>query len=120
MSARVLVLLKDLKKSCPKLERIALVQCMGNCLLSQELEDYLFSFTTGMEHLEFVYLVGFKIDPARAGRIKEKLNEMVLPLRPSFWCHVGLELVKGYDPSVPRVHYREMISPLYWDAPHNF
>jgi len=113
MSARVLVLLKDVKKSCPKLERIAL-QFRGNknCPLSQELEDYLFTFTSGLEHLAFIYLTGFNIDPARAGAIKEKLNEEFLPLRPSFWCHVGRKSVEGNDPSVPRVHYQEMIKPF--------
>ena len=111
MSARILVLLKDLKKSCPKLERIAL-QLTESWTLSKELEDYILTFTSGMEHLVFIYLTGFIIDPVRAVSIKEKLSATVLPLRPSFWCHVGLKSVEGNDPSVPRMHYQEMINPF--------
>jgi len=106
-------LLKDLKKSCPKLERIVL-EFIGSSSVSQELEDYLFSFTSGMEHLEFVYLMGFKIEPARAEVLMRKLNETFLPLRPSFWCYVGGLSVEANYPLVPRVHFQEMIDPYAW------
>ena len=75
--------------------------------------DELLNFISSMSRLVALCLAGcFLLDQSDLEKIKEQVAEEILPLRPSFWFHIGLDLPKETDLSVPRVHYDEIVGPI--------
>ena len=74
-----------------------------------------------MEHLQALCLAVFWLDPIFIEEAKRRVFEEILPVRPSFWFHLGHTLPKENDPSIPRIHYDQIVNPLnYFDAPPSF
>jgi len=72
-----------------------------------------------MPHLVALCLAGLAIDSN--GVVKRQLIEEVIPERPAFWFHLNRYLPKTNDPSVPKIHYEEIVHPLHaWDSPPRF
>ncbi len=108
--------LKALLKCSTHFERLALIDKDNGCELHPnnpfEQLNSLLSFVSKMTHLVAFCLVGFQIDRKVVEVIKQRLTDEILPDRSAFWFHVGPELPKGNDLSVPRVHYDEVINPI--------
>lgn len=120
-----LFVLRYCRKTLPKLERLVLVNSSGSlCHPSYSgLEDLLIAFVEKMPELVALCLVGFQIDPITIKVISRRLTEeIVRPLRPSLWFHIGQELPTANDPSAPRIHFDEIVNPLdkFYTPPHFF
>jgi len=110
-------------KNCNKLERFGfLVKDDLNRHSSDyyaPLEDTLVKFVKDMPHLVALCLAGLGIDSN--GVVKRQLIEEVIPERPAFWCHLGRNLPTANDPSIPKIHYEEIVCPIRaWDSPPRF
>lgn len=77
-----------------------------------EMGDFLVDVVKKKEHLIALCLVGFQIDPTTAEHLRKRLMKEILPRRQAFWFHVGLQLPKVNDASVPRIHYDEIVNPI--------
>ena len=105
-----------------KLERIVLYEEMmdkdlggdgpnrPNPLESQEL----FKFVNDMPHLVcFCFITTiFELERGFLAKLKSKFDEYILPIRPAFWYHVGHSLPEPTNPTVPRIHFDEIVSPI--------
>ena len=78
-------------------------------LESQEL----FKFVNDMPHLVcFCFITIFKLEPGFLAELERKFDEYILPIRPAFWYHVGHSLPEPTNPTVPRIHFDEIVSPI--------
>ena len=111
--------MKALLKSSTTLkyfERIALIayekddEPVLNCA---ELEEMIVPFAKGMTHLVCLAIVGFPLKSVKV--IEKRLTEEVVPLRPAFWFYLGKEVPEENDESVPRIHYEEIVNPV-WES----
>ena len=108
-------------KCCPQIERLVLYVENEGCLRLHSyapLEDCLVPFVKKMPRLVALCLVGFRMDPSA---VKKQLLEEVSPDRPAFWFHLGPDFPEYNDPSVPKIHYDEIVKPLSaYDSPPRF
>ena len=79
-----------------------------------EFGNFLVSFALEMERLVLLCMMGFQIDPDVIKDVNRRIYEELLPNRPAFWLHLGLNLPRENDPSVPRIHHDEIINPIDW------
>ena len=77
-------------------------------------KDCLVPFITEMGSLVALCLAGFRLDPYDTEVVNQQISNKILPLRPAFWLYLGLNLPKGNNTDVPRVHYDEIIRPIDW------
>ncbi len=109
-------LLRELVIASPCLERLVLIAkrpCyQQNRLHPTLLEDFLFSFVSQMKNLAALCLVGFEMDPIVLAGVKQRLKQEILRVRPSLWMHIGPELPNATDPSVPKIHYDDIVNPF--------
>lgn len=49
--------------------------------------------------------------------IKSRVEEEVVPERPSLWFHLDRILPKASDQSVPPIHYHQMVNPVSFVMP---
>lgn len=114
-----LLILKSLKQFAPKLERISLeFMCKTYPTDSDYLMvDFLVDFTLKMKHLSCLSLSLKQLDRKLVQQVHQRIVNEVLPSRPSFWFHLGSKIPDAVDPSVPKVHYQEMIHTNYSDPP---
>ena len=107
-----------------RLERIVLYEEDGPNipLESQELQDVLFKFVSNMPHLVcFCFITASEIETGFFAELKNKFDEFILPIRPAFWYHVDQSLPKATDPTVPRIHYDQIVFPInYFEMPPDF
>ena len=120
--AELLLVLNALKR-CPKFERLGLlVEKVHGWHSSDDytpLENSLVSFVKEMPHLVALCLAGLSID--LNGAVKRQLIDEVIPERPAFWCHLSHDLPSDNVPSVPKIHYEEIVNPIRaWDSPPRF
>ena len=80
-----------------------------------ELGELIVEFAKGMVHLVCLGFFGFRIDPSAAEMIQRRITEEVVPLRPAFWFYLGKEVPEENDESVPRIHYEEIVNPV-WES----
>jgi len=86
-----------------------------------DIVDFLVNFISKMGHLVAFCLTALRLDPSIVEEVKRRVAEEILPDRPSFWLHLDLDLPKENDPSIPRIHYDQIVNPLnYFDAPPSF
>jgi len=72
-----------------------------------------------MPHLVALCLAGLGIDSN--GVVKRQLIEEVIPERPAFWFHLSRNLPTANDPSIPKIHYEEIVYPIEeWFTPPRF
>lgn len=71
-----------------------------------------------MENLVALCITGFSINPKAIREVNRRIAEDILPVRPSFWFHLGYDAIAANDPSVPRIHY-EIVNPIdnFYTAP---
>jgi len=109
-------LLRDLTKTSPRLERLVLIanrHCsQQNGRNATQLEDFLITFVSKMESLVALCLVGFEMDTTVLEGVKKRLNQEIVSQRPSLWIHIGPKLPNATDPSVPKIHYDEIVNPF--------
>ncbi len=85
---------------------------------SQELQDDLFKFVSSMPDLVcFCFITASEIEPGTVAELKKKFDELIVPIRPAFWCHVDRNLPRATDPTVPRIHYDEIVCPINYLVP---
>ncbi|XP_046451603.1 uncharacterized protein LOC124199716 isoform X2 [Daphnia pulex] len=86
---------------------------------SQELQDVLFKFVSSMPDLVcFCFITASEIEPGTVAELKKKFYELIVPIRPAFWCHVqSYSLPSAWDPTVPRIHYDEIVCPINYLVP---
>jgi len=86
-----------------------------------EFQEFIVPFAKGMTHLVCLGIFGFPFDPSAAEEIRRRLTEEVVPHREAFWFHLGENLPKENDTSVPRIHFDEIVAPRDpIDAPPKF
>ena len=76
------------------------------------LEDFLLHFVKEKKKLVTLCLAGFQIDPSTVERVHQRFLKEILPLRPPLWFHLGTELPKVNDTTVPRIHYNGIVNPV--------
>ncbi|XP_046443824.1 uncharacterized protein LOC124193876 isoform X3 [Daphnia pulex] len=100
---------------CKRLERIVLYEEDGPNIpwKSQELQDVLLKFVSSMPNLVcFCFITASEIEPGTVAELKKKFDELIVPIRPAFWYHVDQSLPRATDPTVPRIHYDQIVSPI--------
>ena len=107
-------------KICKNLERVALVTeaRKRSSMYYTPLQDSILPFVKGSPNLAALCLVGFPIDPFV---VQQQLIKEIVPNRPAFWFHLGLELPEASDLSVPRIHFNSIVDPVNpYEAPPHF
>lgn len=105
----------DALVSCPKLERLVLFEEEGPNLPwgDEKLQDILFKFVSSMKHLvAFCFISASEYELGSVSELKRKFDEFIIPNRPAFWYHVDRDLPRANDPTVPRIHYDEIVCPI--------
>ncbi len=118
---------------CEKLERIVLYNFHDEDEMSRgrsniadwtnptQFGDLLVSFARKRERLVLLCLSGFHFQPNAINDVNRRVEEEVIPDRSAFWLHLGPALPKANNPSVPRIHFDEIINPIDWFyAPPSF
>ena len=89
----------------------------------EKLQDILYDFVERMKRLVAFYFIsasGFELEDTVA-ELKRKFDDLIIPNRPAFWYHVDKDLPNVIDPTVPRIHYDEIVGPLnYFEISPNF
>jgi len=123
-ASQFLFVLRHCRETLPKLERLVLVNSSGAVRnpAHSGLEALLVAFVEGMPDLVALCLVGFQIDRMAINAINRRLTGDIVPLRPALWFHVGQELPKTNERSVPKIHFDEIVNPLdkFHAPPHFF
>ena len=118
-SSETLLFLQTLLKCSTHLERLLLHDLCGKSRFNFRqscsiLEDPLVHFALEMKNLVALCLAGLRFDSAVAAKVRERVVNEILPLRPSFWFYLDYDLPEGNDPTVPRIHYDEIVNPPIW------
>jgi hypothetical protein len=104
-----------------RLERIVLYEEEDDSKFpwkSQELQDVLFKFVSSMPDLVcFCFITASEIEPGTVAKLKQKFDEFIIPIRPAFWCHVANDFPQATDPTVPRIHYDQIVCPINYLVP---
>ena len=120
---RVLPILSALE-SCPILERLVLFEEKGPYLpwREEKLQDTLFQFVERMKYLVvFCFISGSAFERDSVAELKRKFDGLIIPNRPAFWYHVSHNLPSVNDPTVPRIHYNDIVCPIdYYEVSPNF
>ena len=80
------------------------------------LQDSILPFVKEVPHLVALCLVGYPID---SSVVDGQFRAEIVPNRPAFWFHLGSELPKANDLTVPRIHYNGVVNPIdpYYASP---
>ena len=127
----LLPLLKSFFKHSPQLERLCLLDGeydssseWGILEDPSELSDYIVKFALELPHLVALCISFYHPDREfgfdLTNQVTQRVTEEVLPLKPSFWFHLGWEdrPMPSFT-SVPLIHYQEMVSPNPpWNPPN--
>lgn len=123
----IFLLLEAIRKGCSRLERLVIYQeelrysGQKEGTIPLDAADQIVTFAASMQHLSALCLSCLLLDSSVMEETNRRLAEEIIPIRPSFWFHVGFELPKENDPSVPRVHYDEIVHPINsFDSPPKF
>jgi len=114
-----LLILKSLKQFAPKIERISL-EFMCKTYPTDEdylMVDFLVDFILKMKHLSCLSLSLKQLNGTLIQKVHERIKKEVLPTRPSLWFHLDRKIPDVLNPSVPKVHYHEMIHTNYSHPP---
>ena len=84
------------------------------------LPEFLCQFVLELRNLVALCLVD-KFDASDIEPTRRKVMEKIKPSRPAFWFHIGHDLPEGGDPTVPRIHYDDVVNPVnYYHIPPQF
>jgi len=121
----LLTFFKSILKFSPDLERLFLVDVdlfFGGPAWKQpdNMESTIIEFALKMKHLVALVL-GFpnNFPCSRLNYIRSLMVDKVSPLRPVLWYWFDLDRIipNLVDPTVPFIHYQEMIDPFYYPPP---
>ena len=119
----VLSTLKALTE-CEMLERLVFYEEEGcqSAWEGEPFKDTVVKFTTAMKLLvALCFVTPILLDRTTVDDVVAELNHYVVPQRPAFWFHFGSSLPRANDPSVPRIHYDEIVCPInYYDMAPDF
>jgi len=115
-------LLESFSLHAPNLERISIrLECKTPSIFCDfPLADFLIQFCSKKKHLTCLSLTFFNLDDALIDQVNQRMAEEVLSERPSLWFYLGNRFPEASDPTVPSVHYHEMIHSNYFDPPPKF
>lgn len=105
-------ILKSLSSHAPNLQRIAIewkIETLSADWNCYPLADVIVQLALKLERLSCLSLTFFDIDHSWFEQIRQRMVEEVLPTRPALWFHLGSDFAEASDPSVPAVHYQEMV-----------
>jgi hypothetical protein len=75
---------------------------------SQEHQYVIFKLVSSMPDLVgFCFITTSEIQPETVAKLKQKFYELIIPIRPTFWCHVDKYLPRATD--IPQSHEFIMI-----------
>ena len=87
-----------------------------------DIENILIQFVVRMRNLVAICFVGpDEFHPDTVSHLNERFIHEVVPLRPSLWYYFGPTFPKENEPTVPRIHYDEIVCPInYFEMPPQF
>jgi len=123
----VLLMLKTLLGCSLHLERLALINRSTGTVPTlpvwdhpPEATDFLVNFALKMKRLVCCCLVFDRIDWNLVKDVYERVENEVVPIRPSLWFHLGRGEPYSSDPDVPSIHFHEMVDPENYTPPPTF
>ena len=115
------LLLKFLLGSSLQLERLVLIAKSPrhgpNWKQPLQLPDFIVDFALKMKRLVCCCMVFDRLDPSLIKEVQQRIAKEVVPIRPSFWFHLGREVPLASDLSVPSIHFHEMVEPMVYVPP---
>lgn len=123
----LLLSLKTILQASPDLERLTLSGVMMydagsppcSSLTPFGLEDDLVKFATNNKRLVFCCFKFYNLDAVVCDKINRIIAKKVVQSRPALWFHVGNGIPKE-DPSLPLIHFLEMINADDYNPPPMF
>ena len=110
--ADVIPILKSLSSHGLKLERIAIEWKVENLPIDWDypLADFIVQLALKMERLTCLSLIFNDLNASKLmEEVTRRMEKEVLPTRPALWFHLDSGFPEASDPSVPAVHFKEMI-----------
>jgi len=118
------LLLKYLIGSSLQLERLVLIAKSPKNETDWDhpikLPDLIVKFALKMKRLVCCCIVFDRMDSNLIKEIQQRIAKEIVPIRPSLWFHLGREKPLASDPSVPSIHYHEMVDPIIYVPPPSF
>ena len=85
-----------------------------------KLPDLIVKFALKMKRLVCCCIVFDRMDSNLIKEIQQRIAKEIVLIRPSLWFHLGREKPLASDPSVPSIHYHEMVDPIIYVPPPSF
>jgi len=82
-----------------------------------KLPDFIVDFALKMKRLVCCCIVFDLLNPNLIKEVQQRIVKEVVPIRPSFWFHLGREVPLASNLSVPSIHYHEMVEPMVYVPP---
>ena len=116
-----LSILKAILEKSVLLERLVLIDG-GSENLSMwnhpsDFADFMVKFASNMTHLTCCCLSIKQLDCFPIVKVKQRIANEVVPMRPSLWFHSDRALPEASDPGVPWIHYHRMVDPMSFFMP---
>lgn len=120
----ILSLLSAILKESVLLERLVLIDGGPSNSSSYTylpgLDDAFVNFAAKMTHMTCCCITSNQIDSDHMKAIKQRVEEEVLPERPSLWFHMGRTVPEASDTTMPPIHYCQIVDPQSFDMPRVF
>ncbi len=85
------------------------------------LDDVIVQLALKLKRLTCLSLTFYELSDSKLiEHVHRRMAEEVLPTRPALWFHLGTAFAEASDPSVPAVHYHEMVFTNTFDPTPNF
>ena len=85
------------------------------------LADFIVQLALKLKRLTCLSLSFYELnDNKLIEQVHRRMGEEVLPTRPALWFHLGSDFPEASDPSVPAIHYHEMVFANNFDPPPKF
>ena len=82
--------------------------------------DVVVRFVSSAQHLIALCLIDECFSQSAIDGVSQRLKNEILPSRPAFWFHIGLQLPSSVDDTVPRIYHESLINPLEaYSFPYN-
>ena len=125
------LLLESIQRFSPYLERLVLFDTQewwrserrkpctqsNNTKVQSEFSDFVLQFTLKMKHLTALCIFSPShqlLDGQLMEEIRSRIEENVVPLRPSLWVCMNDNPAEASLPDAPAAHYNEMIDPSFY------
>jgi len=121
--ADALGILKSLSVNAPKIERIN-IEMMCEILPNDwnyPLAEFIVQLALELKRLTCLSLTFYELNDRKLIElVHQRMAQEVLPTRPALWFHLDNDFPEASDPSVPAVHYHEMICTDDFGPPPKF